>query len=95
MGDEGGELARRRLPLRQRQRFFAAFDRLRVLAQAREPYESSYEPRAAEPVVFRNVSVYTGDGATLPPTDVHIAGEGTLLVDVMSLAGLHIIKTHI
>ena len=47
---------------------------LPLLAQAREPYASSYEPRAAEPVVFRNVSVYTGDGATLPPTDVHIAG---------------------
>ena len=61
---------------------------LPVLGQAREPYESSYEPRVAAPVVIRNVSVYTGDGATLPPTDVHVAdgrivwvGEGPMPAD--------------
>ena len=46
---------------------------LAVSAMAREPYESTYEPRPAEPVLIQNTTVLTGTGDRLENTDVHIA----------------------
>lgn len=45
---------------------------------AREPHDSTYVPRDAAPVLFQNVSVYTGTGEMLPPTDVWVA-DGKIL----------------
>ncbi len=45
-----------------------------AVSAAREPYESTYEVREASATLFRNVSVYTGDGRTLEPTDVLVSG---------------------
>lgn len=44
-----------------------------AVCAAREPYESTYVERPASATLFRNVSVYTGDGRTLAPTDVLIS----------------------
>ncbi|NCF33625.1 MAG: amidohydrolase family protein [Proteobacteria bacterium] len=51
---------------------------------AAEPYQSTYVPRQAEPVVIRNASVYDGTGAKLLQVDVavrngRIVGVGSAL----------------
>ncbi len=40
---------------------------------AREPYESTYEPRPTESILIRNATVLTGTGERLDSADVHIA----------------------
>ena len=47
---------------------------LSVSTQAREPYESTYQPRPTEPILIRNATVLTGTGNRLNNADVHIAG---------------------
>ena len=41
---------------------------------AREPYAATYQPKPADPVLIRNVTVLTGTGARLEHSDVYLAG---------------------
>ena len=46
--------------------------------EAREPYESTYQPRITNNLVIKNVTILDGKGAKLLQTDVSIsAGEIT------------------
>ena len=42
--------------------------------EAREPYASTYQPKPADPVLIRDVTVLTGTGARLEHGDVYLAG---------------------
>ena len=41
---------------------------------AREPYESTYQPRPTESILIRDATVLTGTGDRLDDTDVHLSG---------------------
>ncbi len=52
---------------------------------ARAPYESTYEPRATEPLLIRGATVLTGTGARLDGADVRLA-DGRITAVGQSLA---------
>ena len=49
---------------------------------ARQPYESTYEPRPAESVLIRGATVLTGTGNRLDNADVHLSGGLIMAVGV-------------